>query len=181
MRKLMLREKVMLVVLGLILICALYYLLLYMPISDAIIEANASTEEINNQIVTADARLTKKQRMEEELAQIFAAQKDPVQLPEYDNVHAVMQELYEVLATASSYSLSFNPVAPEANIVRRTVFIQYACGSYTTAREIIKQLHDGDYRCQISDLTLTDSMDKDGVQSVNVTMSLTYYEYMTKG
>ena len=94
------------------------------------------------------------------------------ELPPYDNSRNVMNSLSVILANATQYDVSFSGVSEDDGIVRRDITLSYNCNSYDAAKAILTQIYDGDYRCLIKDLHITQSS---GVWNVNV--QITYFEY----
>ena len=126
------REKVLLVVLVVLVMCICYFKLLLEPINDSIADYQMKASAEQDEIVANTALLTKMNNMKKELAEIYAAG-DPIPVPEYNNYAPMLTELNAILSTAADYDLRFG------------------------------------------DMTLLEG-ETDGKASVQVSMTVTYYE-----
>lgn len=173
MRKLSVRERVLLVCLAVLAVVSGYVLLFYTPLSQrtaALEEQLTQSEELSAQL---EGRLEEQRQMEREL-ELLAAQEDaPIPMPESDNLQAVLVELNDILSDCQEYSLSFQGEQSEDYIFRRQVSIPFTCGSYQSAREILQRLHDSSLRCLLEDVHLTQQ--EDG--TVHTTVSMTFFSY----
>lgn len=156
-RRLTPREVMLLIVLLALAAGSAYYMFFFRP-------NRAEKESVEAQIVQTEdiiqadqIRLVRKQEMEKALEEVFANDPDPASMAPYDNGRVVMHELNSVLAAARDYSLSFSVAAsPEsADVVRRTVSMNFTCSSYDQARSILQRLHDSHYRCLFANLSLS--------------------------
>ena len=134
-----------------------YYLFFFRPNREEKQAVEARILDTESQIETDQLRLVRKQQMLQELDDLFARDPDPASMAPYDNGRVVMHELNSVLAEADEYSLSFNtaPSAESEDVIRRTVALNFTCSSYDQARDILQQLHDSDYRCLLTNLSVT--------------------------
>ena len=168
------REKVMLLVLAILLICIGYYKFVLEPINESIAQYQLDTETEQTEILQNTAQLQKLNDMQTELDEIKASG-DAKPLPTYNNTNAMLTELNALLDKSDHYSLNFGTVAPleeTTYIMRRPVELTFNTGSYETAREILDELHDSDNINQISDLSM--EIDDDG--DVRVSLSISYFE-----
>ena len=173
MRKLTMRERVLLIVLAVIVVISGYVLLFYLPMQQSAQSLQAQIEENEELSAQLDARLTRQRQMEHSVAQWS---EDPDALPEmpsYDNQQAVMVELNSILSDCLEYSLSFQTDDTQGNVFRRTVTIPFVCANYTAAENILQRLHDSALRSHLSDVQI--AQQEDG--TVHVTAVMTFYEY----
>lgn len=167
------REKVLLLILILMAVFAVYYYVFYMPTQEKITFYEEEAILVDDQIIIAEAKTAKMARMEKELAEIKAGDMTNIkELPPYDNSRNVMNSLSLILANATQYNVSFSGVSEEDGIVRRDITLSYNCNSYDSAKSILSQIYNGDYRCLLKDLHITQSS---GTWNVNV--EITYFEY----
>ena len=131
-RSLTAREWMLLGLLGLIALASSYVMLFYMPVTARRDSAKEETELCRLQMEAAQVRLEEKRRMERELEALFAQEEPPLGLAPYDNVQAVMFELNTILSQTQEYSLSFGTVDTEQSIVRRSISLNFTCGSCKT-------------------------------------------------
>lgn len=173
MRKLTLRERVLLILLAIIVVISAYVMLFSMPLdqkSQTLTEEIALADELALQL---ELRLGEKQRMERELQQLETAEDAPAVMPEYDNLQAVMMELHRILANCDEYSLSFLGDETENQVYCRQVVLPFTCGSYEEARNVVQQLRDSDLRCMIDSVEIQE--EENGGVSAMVTV--TFLEY----
>lgn len=173
-RKLAPREWMLLGVLLILMVVVGYITLFYTPTTDARDNAVADTESCKEQTEAARVCLAEKQRMEQELDEIFTRNPNPLGLADYDNLRSVMVELNRILATTQSYSLSFGTVDTSQSIVRREISINFSCGNYTAAKNVLQQLHDSIYRCMLNNVAI--SRERDANSSTSVNGSIVFFE-----
>lgn len=173
MRKLSIRERVLLLMLAVLAAVSGYVLLFYLPATqrmEALSAQIAQSQELANQL---DARLADQQRMERELEELAAQGAQTPYMPDYDNLQAVMVELHTILADCQEYSLSFQGELGEDNVFYRQVSIPFTCGSYEQAREILQRLHDSALRGFLGDVQF--SQQENG--AITVSTTITFLEY----
>ena len=174
-RKLTPREWMLIIVLAVLVVGAAYVLLFRTPVIAARDNAVAEAASCREQTLALQDRLKEKQRMEKELDAIFAENSNPVALPDYDNLQPVMRELNTVLAAARNYNLSFANVDSTQSVVRREISVNFNCGSYNAAKNILQRLDDSLYRCMLNNINITLNDNRDGGQA-SVTASIVYFE-----
>ena len=203
-RKLNPRELMLLIILLVLALGSAYYLLFYTPTRDELDSLDASILATEDAIETDRLRVVERDRMKAELDEIFANDPDPSSMAPYDNSRNVMHELHAILAETTDYSLSFaNATASDSgDVVRRNVSLNFTCPGYSAAKEILQKLHDSQYRCLLSNLSVslrerahtggwwynflmgtvdarpdTDSVE-DELSDISVSASLTFFEYV---
>lgn len=177
MRKLSIRERVLLLLLAVLAAVSGYVLLFYLPTTQRLEALNTQIAQSQELAAQLDARLAEQQQMERELEQ-FAAQGSPVPyMPAYDNLQAVMVELHTILADCQEYSLSFQGKQGEDNVFYREVSIPFTCGSYEQAREILQKLHDSTLRGLLGNVQF--SQQENGTISVFATITFLEYQVNT--
>lgn len=183
-RKFTTREKVLLLILAVLLICCGYYYLVFQPVSQTISDAGLRQADAETSIMLEEIRASKLARMKEELAE-EAKRGHSSEIPDYDNVERVVRLLNQALSAADSYNLAFTPVSVEEHIATRTIAMNFTCGSYAQAKEIIGELYRSPYRSQINALSLNAQPRERGqagsveTDPVAVQMTVTFYEYVT--
>lgn len=156
-RRLTFREIVLLTVLLVLAAGSAYYMFFFRPNRDEKLAVELQILAAQDQIETDQLRLSRKQKMQSELEDIFSGDPDPASMAPYDNGRAVLHELSSILAGAEDYSLSFStsPSAESDDVIRRTVSMNFSCAGYEQARDILGQLHDSQYRCVLENLSLS--------------------------
>ena len=177
-RQLTAREWMLLALLGVILVVSGYMLLFYMPMTAERDRCVGETESIRTQTEAAQLRLEEKRRMERELEALFSADSPPLSIADYDNLQPVMFELNAILSGTEDYSLSFSTVDASQPIVRRSISMTFATGSYDSAKAVLQQLHDSDYRCMLDSVSL--SLGQGAQGPVTVSGDVVYFEYQAQ-
>lgn len=158
-RRLSSREKALLGILVILVLVSGYYLWFYVPAQDKLISLESQILGTQDAIDADKIKISKKQKMEQELKEIFENDPNPVSMAAYDNIQNVMLELNTILSQTDDYSLNFDAAdtGQEDGIVRRRISLQFKCGSYEAAKGVLQELHDSPYRCMLDDLTLNES------------------------
>lgn len=152
---------------------AVYNYAFYIPTQAKIENYKQEALVVDDQILVAEVKAAKLNRMEKELAEIKAGDMTNIkELPKYDNSRNVMNSLSSILVKASQYNVSFSGVSEEEGIVRRNIALTYSADSYEIAKAILSDIYDGEYRCLMKDLHITQ-----GSGTWNVNVQITYFEY----
>lgn len=183
------REIAIILLLTLILLVLVFYRFIYTPMQEQLEYYETETAALDTQIQVEQGRAQKIQQM---LAQIETGLKEyPGEVKTYDNVKAEIEALNGILLAAKSFDVSFQQPTANGNNVRRRVDINFIANSYDSARTIIRQLHDCEYRGMITTLSLNPSsrrfVSENGIYyytsltdlqtgDVSVNLSLTFYE-----
>lgn len=170
------REKVLILVLGILLIVACYYFLVVKNVADTSAANDLKLTEIKTEIEAQTSLATARTKMEGELAGLG----DVANLPEvavYDNIRNELDELNALMAGATTYDLKFAQPVLTDTLVRRPVTVSFTTPTYAAALEVVRALENGSYRCEITDFSLTGKLLADGsVESVASTLNVTYLE-----
>ena len=175
MRKLSLRERVLLILLCILAVISGYMLFFRLPVSAQMESLRGQIDQDSETVAQLEARLAQQRSMEETLASLQSQPDAPVPMPEYDNIQAVMLELNDILSGCQAYTISFGAVQPQegSNVVCRQVTIPFTCADYQGAIAVLQRLHDSSLRCLLEDVEL--SQESQG--PVQVTATLTFFEY----
>lgn len=177
MRKLTVRERVLLVLLAVIAAVSGYVMLFYIPTTQSIETLQTQIQQERELLTQLDARLAEQQKMERELQQLSGQDTALPYMPEYDNLQAVMVELHGILDQTQEYSISFQADQTQEHIFCRCVTIPFTCANYGQAREILQQLHDSDLRGALENVQI--SRQENG--TVSVQASMRFFEYQESG
>ena len=162
MRKLTLRERVLLALLAVVAVICAYVFLFHLPMEE---------RESQDLLAQTEAMITRQQEMETELDVLRTEDIRP--MPDHDNIQNVMVELNAILAPSREYTLRFSSVQEENHVVARQVSLPFTCANYAAARSILQQLHDSDLRCLVDSVSITEN--EDGTVQVDATVI--FYEY----
>ena len=135
-----------------VLIPGLWYLGFYAPLQQELADIAAQTAAVDAQIAAAAEKAAAMNAMEAELS---ALSRRPPEIAPYDNLEGVLDQLNTALEGAAEYSLRFSdPVMGADGSVRRSVVLQFQCGSFADAKDILSHLTQGPWLCQVGSLTL---------------------------
>ena len=152
------REKILLVILALMAVFAVYYYVFYIPTQEKISYFKAETVRLEDEIMVSEIKIGKLNMMVKELEAIKSGDMTNIkELPPYDNSSNVMNSLSTILSKASVYNVSFSGVTEKDGIVRRDITLNFSCTTYETAKAILSDIYNGDYRCLVKDLHITQS------------------------
>lgn len=170
------RETVLILVLVTLLVVASYYFLVVRNVADTLAANSEKLSEIELNIGVQEAYAADRARMEAELAQLGANESLP-EVATYDNIRNELDELNALLSSATTYNLSFGQPTLDDQLVRRPVTVSFTVPDYADALNVVRQLENGKYRCQITDISCVGDLLANGsVSSVSATLSVTYLE-----
>lgn len=173
MKKMSKREKVMMGVLMLLLVCMGYYYIFYIPINEKIASYETQNNDVEDQIFATEILKAKMDKMQKELDVIFNEQGESVkELPAYDNSQNVMNSLSNILVGTKQYNVSFSGVTETDGIIRRDIKLNYSCNDYASAKNVLEQIYNGEYRCLLTNMNISQSNG-----NYSVTVDITYFEY----
>lgn len=171
MKKLSIREKVLLVLLGIMGFILLYYYLFYIPTQNKIAELEAEYIEIDDEIIVAEVKVSKLQEMQNELKRIKAEGDENLrQVPAYDNRQNLMSDLSSILAKAQTYNIRFNDVTTDDVTISRNITLNFTCNSYQTSKAILQEIYNGQYPCAFTNVFLSN-------EGTTVSLDIIYFEY----
>ena len=177
MKKMTVREKVLMGILGVLVLFCVYYFVFLVPTTEKIDACMNENLTIEEQLVIYDATAEKKKMMETELEAIFNGEKGDVkELPAYDNGHNVMNQLSYILADTEEYEISFSSVEEVDSTVRRGVTLNFSCKTYEMAKRVLTEIYNSDYRCILKDLYLNCKEDNEQT-TYNVIVDVVFFEY----
>ena len=172
-KQLTLREKVLMGILAMLLVLCAYYYAFYTPVLQKIADYKDEIAFLDEQNLILDAQVEKMNLMQNELDAIVSGEMGTVkELPAYDNSQNVMHSLSFILQSANQYTVSFSSVEEEESTVRRQVKLAYDCSSCESAKKILQQIYESEYRSLIKDVHLSC-----GEESYHVSVEITYFEY----
>lgn len=156
-RQLTSTEKVLIVILTFIILGGSYFFLIHTPITSQRESIVAEKAQLEKNIEDLQKKVTEISQMKAELEKIDSKARAAVEAPDYDNLQKVISMLNTIMPGTYDYSINFQPTVgtAEDSIVRRPIDMTFACKTYQEAYDVISKLHDGPYRCQISNLVVS--------------------------
>lgn len=180
-RNFSMKERLLLLLLGLILVGLAYYQFVDKPVRKSIEIANAKAESLSVELRTVEAKLDRMRSMRSEIEDITAGGAAS-EMGSYNNSKAEIALLNDILGDAKTYSITFADVTRDGDQIRRNFTLQFTTDSYGLVEHMLSELSNSHYRCMIGDLRCTANKNNnlmEGTISVNATA--TFYETMVGG
>ncbi len=174
-RELTKREKILLLIFAIMIILLGYYKIILEPIDDQISNYEGMQLQEETEVDTKTTQAVKMSVMEKEIEKAKAGgiKRD---VPDYDNSAVLLPKLYEIMDSATDYSMTFRDVVTEGNVVSRGIDITFQTRSYTQARKIIDKIYDMGYALEISDITMQSTSSTGNTSSMSTYINVTFYE-----
>ena len=176
-------EKILLVVLGLVILAALYYLLVFRPIQDGLNSSRSNTEGLEVQLASLDARVAQIQRMQKSVDEYGDNGHIVSIMPSYSAGKQELDFLHSTLATSEDYYVGFTKLTREGNQIRREIALKFTVPQFSEAEDIINTLEHSELRCLISDFDIRPVEQKETIANGEIEASCvaTFYETMYGG
>ncbi len=171
------RDLFMLILLAILIIGVGYYMGFYTPLQQELADLEAQAAAVDAQVNAATAKISSMDAMQRELDEIFARPADEItEIAPYDNKEVVLSQLNGILQRSDNYNLSFaDPSVQADGIVRRNVSMTFSCPDYDSAKSIIQDLNDCQWRCLVSNLSIAGGGNiMEG--AVQVSATITFFE-----
>ena len=176
-----LKERLLLLLLGLVLVGLAYYQFVDQPVRTALASAAAETESLTAELKTVDAKLERMRRMRAEVEDITAGG-TASEMGSYNNSKAEIAMLNDVLDDTLQYSITFANVTRNGDQIRRNFTLQFTTDSYESMEQILEDLSESHYRCLIGDLRCNASRDGNVMKgNITVNATATFFETMVGG
>ena len=172
-RELTKREKILLLILAILIIVLGYYKIILEPINDQITNYEGMQLQEETEVDTKTTQAMKMAVMEKEIEKAKASGIER-EVPTYDNSKVLLPKLYEIMDASTDYSMTFQDIVTEGNVVYRGIDITFQTRNYTQARKIIDEIIDMGYALEISDITMQET--NDDSSSMSTYMNVTFYE-----
>lgn len=174
------KEKIAMILLAVLFIGAVYYILIDQPVKNTLERTENQLADLETDIQIQEIRAQQLSEMRAELEELKADSSPVKELPEYDNAKGVVALLDAALINSIEYSLNFVPVVfdTENGVVIREIQMTFTCGSYLDARQTIKNLYDGPFRCEISMFKIS-TVEKETTVAdggLSISLAIKYYE-----
>ena len=172
-RELTKREKILLLILAILIIVLGYYKIILEPINDQITNYEGMQLQEETEVDTKTTQAMKMAVMEKEIEKAKASGIER-EVPTYDNSKVLLPKLYEIMDASTDYSMTFQDIVTEGNVVYRGIDITFQTRNYTQARKIIDEIIDMGYALEISDITMQET--NEDSSSMSTYMNVTFYE-----
>ena len=176
-----LKEKLLLLLLGLILVGLAYFQFVDRPVREALQIAHSEADALSIELSTVEAKLARMRRMRAELDDVTAGG-TASEMGSYNNSKAEIAMLNDALSEALQYSITFASVTRSGDQIRRNFTLQLTTDSYETMEHIINQINASHYRCLIGDLRCSATQENDVLEgNITVSATATFFETMVGG
>ena len=125
MRRLSIRERVLLVILAVLVVICGYVFLFYLPSDEMLTALDGRIQQSQAILDQSQVMLAHQRQMERALEELQAGDTQPREMPDYDNIQAVMVELNRILADSREYSLRFTSAEGEDRVLERQVTLPF--------------------------------------------------------
>lgn len=169
------REKIMLLCLAIVILATLYMKVVYIDAADTMREYPTLMQEAQQELAIEQQKNDALQTMQKELKRVKATGEQVQKVPDYDNSQKIMEEFNRILLPCQDFSLDFLPLEQDGNIIRRKIDLQFTCSNYATAEQIVKEIDEMQYRCQITSLAIQGN-DTVKTGDVGVRLEVTFFE-----
>ncbi|WP_304509865.1 hypothetical protein [Anaerotignum sp.] len=173
------REKGLILILLLILLSAVYYVFFALPSMNRISDAKENTALLQDNIVLEAAKQKKIREMQKKIQEASQREEFKTRIPDYDNLENVMKLLDQFLGSSTEYNLAFSPITEEGSLIHRPIEVEYSCGNYEAALDIIQKIYTSPYKSMIDSISVDniEYADDDIVNDpVKVTMIVIFIE-----
>ena len=171
------KEVIIISVLVLFLLGVAYYQFVDSPVRSSLASAASEKESLNTELTAVRAKIAQLEKMKNEIDDIQATGAY-AKMPSYDNSKEVYKLLNDVLGDMG-YTITFSDHVKNGDIVRWNITLSFTAPDRATVKRVMKDIAASNYRCLISDMSLTPVTGKTlSANSVSVTASVTFYETM---
>ena len=179
-RNLTVKDKALVAALAILLVAAVYFLVVDIPVRNGIASAQSQMEDTQMNIDLLNAKAIKLKSMRDEL-EVLKADGDAREIPTYDNLSGVIKFLNSVLGSATDYQVTMNTSMPgdgAEKVVRRTAQVSFECDNYADAKASILKLENSDNLDRVSNLVITPLENGEDIMDspVKVSVSITFFE-----
>lgn len=185
-KKLSSRDAMLLIFLVVLIIGSCWYMFFYTPLQNEILDIRSQSSQMDTEITTAMAKVSKMKAMQEEVDAILAQPADQItEIAPYDNATVVIAQLNGILAASDEYKLTFRDVeVNDDGTVRRVINMSFLCSDYANARSIVDALSSSHWRCIVNSVTMgvpkdalgTDETPNLMLYPVEVNAQVTFFE-----
>jgi hypothetical protein len=174
-RKFTLRETILILIAAVLALGIFYYQVIVKNYNEAKVTYNVSSLEDEMMVLTA--QVSKKKTMEDYIENHSDEEVGEVAI--YNNLANEIDALASVLdSKAENISITWNEPTLSEETVRRIANISLTASSYDAAKQIIREIANLEYRCIISQVSLSsgDSESLNRTSEVSLNMTVTFFE-----
>ena len=170
-------EKVLIAFLSVLLIGLCYYQFIYRPLTRELERCTDQRGVLTTELAQVQSRLSQLQKMRSELDELGRIGYIS-RMPSYNSIEEETTFLNDILAATRQYSISFSNPTRNGDQVRRNVSLRFTANGYDTARSVLANLTQNDFRCLLGDLRYAGS---ESSELSSVSLNATFFETMVSG
>ena len=175
------KEKLLLLLLGLILVALAYYQFVDKPVREALASARAQEEALTEELQQVNNKLQRMHSMRGELEDVTASG-TASEMGSYNNSKEEIASLNDILSDTLQYSITFANVTRSGDQIRRNFTLQFTVDSYENMERVLRALAENHHRCLIGDVRCNSSRNGNIMEgNVSVNATATFYETMVDG
>lgn len=174
-RKFTLRETILILIAAILALGIFYYQVIVKDYNEAKVIYNVSSLE--DELTVLSAKASRKKTMEDYIEK----HNDEVvgEVAVYNNLANEIDALASVLnENVENVSINWNEPTLSNKTVRRNANITFNASSYSIAKQIVKDIANLQYRCIVTQLSMSTDSDNslNRTDKVSVSMTVTFYE-----
>lgn len=176
-----LKERLLLLFLGLVLVALAYYQFVDKPVRAALESARVESEQLTVELQGVQEKLDQMHRMRNELEDVTSGGAAS-EMGSYNNSKEEIASLNEILKDTLQYSITFANVTRSGDQIRRNFSLQFTVDNYEGVERLLAALAVNHHRCLIGEVRCNSSRNSnimDGNITVNATA--TFFETMVGG
>ncbi len=176
-------EKILLVVLGVVIVAALYYLLVFNQVETQIASSKDNALSLESELQVTQAQINRINTMSKEMEQLSENDVLKSYMPSYNAKKSEIEFLHLILEDTEDYFISFTNLVREKEQIRRDFSLQFTAKDYSQAQNIIEQLEESEIRCLVGDVYITPKEKEESLLEGMVIVNLTgtFYETLMDG
>ena len=145
-------------VLALLLLGVIYYFVIQQPVQNDTDSINSEKSQVQSEIDTYQTLLLQKQMMQKKIDELMEEYDgNPPELPMYNNMKSIVNELNLILGDTDTYSVQFGSIDRSDNVIRQPISIEFECENYDTTMEKLRAIRDSLNTYLIVDLSMKES------------------------
>ena len=145
-------------VLALLLLGVIYYFVIQQPVQNDTDSINSEKSQVQSEIDTYQTLLLQKQMMQKKIDELMEEYDgNPPELPIYNNMKSIVNELNLILGDTDTYSVQFGSIDRSDNVIRQPISIEFECENYDTTMEKLRAIRDSLNTYLIVDLSMKES------------------------
>ncbi len=176
-----LKERLLLLFLGLILVALAYYQFVDKPARAALESARVESEQLTVELQGVQAKLDQMHLMRDELEDVTSGGAAS-EMGSYNNSKEEIASLNDILKDTLQYSITFANVTRSGDQIRRNFSLQFTVDNYESMERLLAALAENHHRCLIGEVRCNSTRNSnimDGNITVNATA--TFFETMVGG